>query len=220
MTVLLVIAEAPVAGLVKTGLIPPASPAEAADLAAAGLLDTLAAARATPGVQPVVALAGDVRAAERGEQVAEALSGCVVIGQRGRGRADCLANAYADVAVRYPGEAVVQIGMDTPQVTPPLLAAAASGLDSVDAVLGLALDGGWWALALRDPRSAGVLRTIPVSRADTGIRIRRALIEAGHRVGSLPRLSDVDTLADVDLVAEAAPGTRFAEAALLLRARR
>ncbi|MDN2502321.1 glycosyltransferase, partial [Nocardia nova] len=40
---LLVVAKAPVAGFAKTRLTPPLAPAEAADLAAAALLDTLAA---------------------------------------------------------------------------------------------------------------------------------------------------------------------------------
>ena len=213
MTVLLVIAKAPVAGLAKTRLTPPASPAQAADLAAAALLDTLAAVLATPGVRPVVALTGDVTAAERASAVADALTGCAVIAQRGADFPARLANAHADVAAHFPGEAVVQIGMDTPQVTPALLADAVAALASHEAALGFASDGGWWALGLRDPRWADVLRTIPTSRADTGIRTHHALLDAGHRVLDLPILSDVDTVADVAAVAEAAPGTRFARTA-------
>lgn len=220
MTALLVIAKAPVAGLAKTRLTPPASPADAADLAAAALLDTLDAVLATPGVRPVVALTGDVAAAARAGDVAEALSRCAVIAQRGDGFPARLANAHADVAARFPGEAVVQIGMDTPQVTPALLAAAVAGLDRADAVLGRAVDGGWWALGLRDPRWASVLRGVPTSRADTGKRTRDALADAGRSVLPLPALSDVDTIADVAAVAATAAGTRFAEAAAALLVRR
>ena len=46
---LLVLAKAPEPGRVKTRLCPPPTPAEAADLAAAALLDTLDAACAVPG---------------------------------------------------------------------------------------------------------------------------------------------------------------------------
>jgi glycosyltransferase A (GT-A) superfamily protein (DUF2064 family) len=47
--ILLVAAKAPVAGLVKTRLCPPATPRQAAAVAAAALLDTLAAVRARSG---------------------------------------------------------------------------------------------------------------------------------------------------------------------------
>jgi glycosyltransferase A (GT-A) superfamily protein (DUF2064 family) len=46
---LLVLAKAPEPGRVKTRLCPPLTPDEAAELAAAALLDTIAAATAVPG---------------------------------------------------------------------------------------------------------------------------------------------------------------------------
>ncbi|MGW5673164.1 glycosyltransferase, partial [Micromonospora sp. NPDC003776] len=55
MTVLLVMAKAPVAGAVKTRLCPPATAAQAARIAAAALRDTLDAVAATPGVIPALA---------------------------------------------------------------------------------------------------------------------------------------------------------------------
>jgi len=156
---LLIMAKSPVPGQVKTRLCPPLSPEEAADVAAASLLDTLDAAANTPGAVPVVALAGVVRRSD----VREALAECVVIPQRGASFAERLVHAHADIArFRMP---VLQIGMDTPQVTPDLLASCAS---FGEAALGLAVDGGWWALGLRDPLRAGVLRDVPMSRADTG----------------------------------------------------
>ncbi|MCG8924891.1 DUF2064 domain-containing protein [Lentzea sp. CC55] len=198
---LLVVAKSPVPGQVKTRLCPPLSPGEAASVAAASLLDTLSAALATPGAVPVVALAGVVR---RGD-VREALAECVVIPQRGSTFAERLVHAHADVArLRLP---VLQIGMDTPQVTPALLESCAQ-FD--EAALGPALDGGWWALGLRDPLRASVLRDVPMSRADTGARTLEAL--HGLRVRTLPQLSDVDTMADARAVAAQVPGSRFAAA--------
>jgi glycosyltransferase A (GT-A) superfamily protein (DUF2064 family) len=196
---LLIMAKSPVPGQVKTRLCPPLTAEEAAEVAAAALLDTLSAALATPGAVPVVALAGVVRR----EDVRDALAECVVIPQRGRTFADRLANAHADVA-RF-GMPVLQIGMDTPQVTPSLLESCAQ-FD--DAALGFALDGGWWALGLRDPRQAEVLRDVPMSRADTGVRTLEALL--GLRMAILPTLSDVDTMADARAVAAMAPHGRFA----------
>jgi uncharacterized protein len=196
---LLIMAKSPVPGQVKTRLCPPLTAEEAAEVAAASLLDTLSAALATPGAVPVVALAGVVRR----EDVRDALAECVVIPQRGWTFADRLAHAHADVA-RF-GMPVLQIGMDTPQVTPSLLESCAH-FD--DAALGFALDGGWWALGLRDPRRAEVLRDVPMSRADTGVRTLEALL--GLRVAILPTLSDVDTMVDARAVAAQVPQSRFA----------
>ena len=106
------------------------------------------------------------------------------------------------VATGGPG---VQIGMDTPQVTPALLESCA---EFEEAALGFALDGGWWALGLRDPLRAEVLRDVPMSRADTGVRTLTALL--GMNVRTLPILSDVDTMVDARAVAGQAPGGRFA----------
>ncbi|MBC6446109.1 TIGR04282 family arsenosugar biosynthesis glycosyltransferase [Actinokineospora xionganensis] len=212
MTCLLVLAKAPVAGQAKTRLSPAATPRQAADLAAAALLDTLDAVLATPGTIPVVALTGSLLDASRAWELAELLRRCTVIPQRGTHFPARLAAAHADTATRYPGRRVVQIGMDTPQVTPALLAEAAHHLDTADAALGPAADGGWWALALRDPVHADVLRHIPTSQADTGTRTLHALRSNGLTVRDLPVLSDVDTMADATMVAAGIPETRFAAA--------
>lgn len=210
MTVLLVVAKAPVPGAVKTRLCPPATPLQAARIAAAALHDTLDTVRATPGVIPVLALRGRLADAEDGDELTEAAAGWPVLTQRGSGLGERLANAHADVAAAYPGEPVLQIGMDTPQLTPAQLHAAVRRLDSTDAVLGPAVDGGWWALGLRDPRHAAVLRTVPMSSPETGRRTWTALRERALRAATLPVGQDVDEWADAVAVAATAPGTRFA----------
>jgi len=212
--VLLVVAKAPVAGLAKTRLAPAVGATNAARLAAAALLDTVDSVRAVPDTRPVVALTGDLSTAERAPELTEALAGCTVIAQRGDDFGDRLANAHADVAARFPGLAVLQIGMDTPQVSPRLLTGAVVRLlaDGAEAVLGPAADGGWWALGLREPADAHVLRAVPMSRSDTGTRTLFALRGLGRRVRRLPTLSDVDTMADAMRVAALAPETRFAQA--------
>ncbi|MGW4460997.1 TIGR04282 family arsenosugar biosynthesis glycosyltransferase [Micromonospora sp. NPDC004704] len=216
--VLLVLAKAPVAGAVKTRLTPPASPAQAAEIAACALLDTLDAVAATPAVTPVIALAGDLSRATRGGQIRQALAGWTVLDQHGTTFADRLCNAHLDVAARFPGQPVLQIGMDTPHLHWTLLDAAARRLDGgAQALLGAALDGGWWALGLHDPVDARALRTVPTSRPDTGARTRRALGEWGLLVDALPSMSDVDTMADAVTVAATVPGGRFAAAVFDLR---
>lgn len=209
---LLVVAKAPVAGLAKTRLSPPATPRAAAAIAAAALLTTLSAVLDTPGAVPLVALTGDLRIAEEAAELRERLASMTVVPQRGTGFADRLANAHADAATLFPGMPVVQIGMDTPQVTPGLLGQLARRLSADTAVLSGAEDGGWWALALRDPGHAEALRCVAMSRVDTAARTRDALTRRGLRVASGPRLTDVDTMADALAVAHGLPGTRFAAA--------
>jgi glycosyltransferase A (GT-A) superfamily protein (DUF2064 family) len=208
----LVVAKAPVPGLAKTRLGAEVGLPAAADLAAAALLDTLAAcADAFPSGERHVALTGDLRNASRGGEIARALSGWSVFEQVGAEFADRLVAAHAEVG-RRTSAPVVQIGMDTPQVTGDLLRHVASALDGADAVLGDAADGGWWVLALRDATDAAGLAGVPTSTPTTGARTREALRQRGLVVGNAPVLRDVDTVDDARAVAADAPATRFAHA--------
>ncbi|MFK0245562.1 DUF2064 domain-containing protein [Amycolatopsis azurea] len=210
---LLIVAKAPVPGFAKTRLCPPATPEQAAGIAAASLLDTLDAALLTPNARVVVALTGDLGKATRGKEIAAVLRKTEVIPQRGEGFDVRLVNAHADAS--RPGESLLQIGMDTPQVTPALLADAANRPEG--AVLGPAEDGGWWALGLKDPSHAKVLAGVPMSRDDTGRQTLRALAAVGLDPGTLPELSDVDTMADARRVAALQPVSRFARAVAEVR---
>ncbi|MBB3050877.1 hypothetical protein FHS23_001900 [Prauserella isguenensis] len=210
--IVLVVAKAPVAGAAKTRLAASTGAVAAARVAAASLLDTLDAALRTPAAATAVAFTGDVDAAEERAELKALLGRCEVFGQRGSGFAERLAAAHSDVAARHAGAPVVQIGMDSPQVTPALLASALSRLGTAGAALGPAPDGGWWALALRDPRHATVLADVPMSTADTARATRTALVGRGLDVASLPMMSDVDTAADARAVARTVPDGRFARA--------
>ncbi|MEC9052118.1 MAG: DUF2064 domain-containing protein, partial [Actinomycetota bacterium] len=146
----LVLAKAPVAGRVKTRLGADVGLQRAAELAAAALLDTVEACTAAYGAEHChLALAGDLAEAVDGSALLAATRGWHVHPQRGDGFDRRLAAAHADVADSGPGP-VVQVGMDTPQLTPDLLDLVVAGLERHDAVLGPAEDGGWWVLALRD----------------------------------------------------------------------
>lgn len=216
---LLVLAKAPEPGRVKTRLCPPLTPAQSADLAAAALLDSLAAASGVPGARPVVVLTGLLERAARRAEIDVALSGVTVILQRGDGLGERIAAAHHDAAALLERR-TLQIGMDTPQVDAALLADCDAALThpSVDAVLGPAADGGWWALGLRRPADAALVAGVPTSRDDTGERTVAALRAGGLRVTLLPVLSDVDTAADALAVSGAAPGSRFAAAVAALPA--
>ncbi|MCM9083455.1 MULTISPECIES: TIGR04282 family arsenosugar biosynthesis glycosyltransferase [Streptomyces] len=195
MSTLLVIAKAPVAGRVKTRLTPQFTPQQAADLALASLQDTLATVLATPAARRVLVLDG-----QPGPWIPE---GIEVVPQCTGGLDVRLAAAFA----LAEGPALL-IGMDTPQITPGLLAL---GLDftEADAWFGPADDGGFWALGLADPDPA-LLLGVPMSVTHTGEVQRQRLTDAGLAVRDLPELCDVDTPADAKRVAAAAPRTRFA----------
>ena len=77
-------AKAPVAGRAKTRLAAHIGDDVAADLAAAALLDTVAAVEATPGARGHLALAGDLADGARGADLADAVRGWTITPQRGR----------------------------------------------------------------------------------------------------------------------------------------
>lgn len=199
---LLVVAKAPEPGRVKTRLVPSLTFAEAAELAAAALADTLDAAAACECDRVVVALDG-----ARPTWFPSTLT---VVAQRGADFTERLADAWT-YAGRGPSARTVQIGMDTPQVQAADLDAAFLAVESprADTALGLAVDGGWWVLAMRgaDP---GVFAGVPMSTRHTGAAQLAALEARGRTVALLPTLRDVDEIADVPKVAAAAPDTRFA----------
>lgn len=204
----LVMAKAPVPGRAKTRLAVATGEEVAADLAAAALLDTVAAVAALPGARGHLALAGHLPTASRGTELVAAVDGWRITAQRGASFADRLAAAHLDAG---PGP-VVQVGMDTPQLTADLLVRALDDLAGHDACLGPAPDGGWWALARHDPAVAAPLARVAMSTPTTYDDTRAALVDAGHRVSSTTPLGDVDTIEDAAEVARLAPETRFAAA--------
>jgi rSAM/selenodomain-associated transferase 1 len=193
---LVVMAKEPLPGHVKTRLCPPLSPEQAATLAEAALADTLQAVAWTPARRRVVALAGNP-----GPWLAP---GFEVVAQRGDNLAERLANATRDV-----GEALVFLGMDTPQVTRALLCDALERLAGADAVLGPTTDGGYWTIGLREP-DPRAFDGVPMSSSATARTQRERLEQLGLRVADLEPLRDVDAFDDAKAVAAIAPWTRFA----------
>jgi glycosyltransferase A (GT-A) superfamily protein (DUF2064 family) len=209
------VAKSPQPGRAKTRLSPPLSPDQAADVAAASLMDTLEVAiAAVDGQRERVVVAWDGRAEDGrcAAETAELLNGCRVVSQCGATFAERLAAAHADASTQRPGSVVLQIGMDTPQVTAPMLKSAAALLseNSQQAVLGPAVDGGWWLLGLSNPRLAAVLGCVPMSTATTGAQTYSALEQEGATIALTPTLRDVDTWSDAIEVAKECPASRFA----------
>ncbi|WP_353828442.1 TIGR04282 family arsenosugar biosynthesis glycosyltransferase [Agromyces sp. SYSU T0242] len=197
MTTVAVIAKECRPGRVKTRLTPPYTPEQAAALAEAALVDTLEAVAALPVDRRVLYFDGDT--------VPEAARGFDVLAQPGGGLDERLAHLFDAVA-----EPLLLVGMDTPQLVPAHVAPALDAGADADAWLGPATDGGFWALAMREPDGAPI-RGVPMSREDTGRRQLERLRAAGLRVGMLGELTDVDTAGSAASVAREAPGTRFAQ---------
>ena len=197
---IIVVAKSPVAGRVKTRLCPPCTHAEAAEIARAALADTLETVAATPARARVLALDG-----APGPWVP---AGFVIVPQLGRGLDERLAHAFAAVT-----GAAVLIGMDTPQLSRDRLVGAMNTLaePEVDAVLGPATDGGWWAIGLHraDPQ---VFRGVPMSTDHTGADQLARLQALGYRTRLVDVLQDIDTFADAVDVVGLIPDSRLAHA--------
>ena len=196
MTTLVIIAKECVPGRVKTRLHPPLSLEQAATLASASLSDTFRAASSLEASRRILLFDGNrFPLGSEPYEVIHQVSGDL----------DMRLGAIFD---ECEGPTVL-IGMDTPQLDAAVLAPLfANWPTDVDAFLGLAGDGGYWTIAMADP-DGSLIRGIPMSRDDTGQRQLDRLTEAGLRVGLLPQLTDVDTIADARLVADLAPHTEF-----------
>ncbi|HYZ12388.1 MAG TPA: TIGR04282 family arsenosugar biosynthesis glycosyltransferase [Actinomycetota bacterium] len=192
-----VLAKTPRPGRSKTRLHPPCTFVEAAELAEAALFDTLRAVDSM-WIEGRRVLALD------GPPPAWLSPHWDVVLQRGHGLDERLASVFEDL-----GGAALLVGMDTPQLTPALLEAATARLVDSDAVLGDAVDGGYWAIGLRRPNASAFLG-VPMSAPTTAIRTRERLETLGLHVADLPRLRDVDTIDDASAVALEAPSTQFA----------
>jgi len=197
---LVVIAKSPQPGRVKTRLCPPCTPVEAAAIAEAALADTLDVIAATPADRHVIALDGPT-----GAWLPPRFD---VVDQVGNGLAERLANA-----IMHCQGPVFLVGMDTPQIDSGVVAEAIEELTrgDADAVLGPALDGGWWGIGLRQP-DARAFDGVEMSTDHTHAQQVAQLTALGLRTHALPALRDVDTIRDAVAVSALAPHTRFGRA--------
>ncbi|GAC1610731.1 MAG: DUF2064 domain-containing protein [Mycobacteriales bacterium] len=192
---LVVMAKAPVPGRVKTRLCPPLTLQQAADVATAALTDTLLAVTQAGFRRRVLALEGPA------DRLVPA--GFDLLAQRGAGLDERLA-AACDDAFATCALPLLLVGMDTPQLTAGELAAAANTLLAGCSALGVAEDGGWWAIGLQRPDAAAFLG-VPMSTAWTGRAQQLRMCERGLRPSPLPVLRDIDTIEDLMAVEASMP---------------
>jgi rSAM/selenodomain-associated transferase 1 len=182
-----VFAKAPVAGRVKTRLIPALGAEGAAALAREMLEHTLAEALAS-GLQ--VELCGDPDAEEWGDLLPD-----VPFVWQGEG---CLGERLARAAQRVveAGEGVLLIGADCPALASGRLRAAAEALDSHDAVLHPAEDGGYVLLGLRR-FDRSMFEGIAWSTAEVAAQTLERIAALGWRVHVGEALRDIDEPGDL-----------------------
>ena len=202
-----IISKAPEAGKSKTRLCPACTPEQAAAVATAGLIDTIAAVSqvaARTGAEPVLLLDGDIQTWMP--------TNYRVIAQRGNGLEERLCNGFLDLG---PG---VIIGMETPHVAGELadaVRAASRGTDS----MGLATDGGYWMIGLCETsanRAAKIFTGVPMSTSYTGLAQLQRLHGLGCRVRLLPIARDLDTIDDLRAVANSDRSGELADLARVL----
>ena len=193
----LVAAKAPAPGRAKTRLVPPLTLEQSAAVQEALLLDTLEACRAE--VPETALLYADPEDAAKLARLAG--PGTRLLLQEGRGLADALRLGTSRHIEDGP---VAVVSSDIPGIPTGALGRAFAALnEGADVVLGPALDGGYWLIAMREYSDAP-FRSIPWSTpAVYAVTVRRCE-QAGLRVVTLESWRDVDTPVDLAfLLAEA-----------------
>jgi rSAM/selenodomain-associated transferase 1 len=191
---LAVIAKEPVAGLAKTRLAPALGEHGAAAVAAALLNDTLESLT-TVDAEPWLCFAP----AGARDRMAALAPGYRLLpqvdGDLGDRLAACAAALHAAGATR-----LAIVGADTPHLPVAWCRAAFQLLDDVDVMLGPALDGGYYLIAIdgsAGPPPAELFTGVPMgSNQVLGETLGRAR-RLGLRTGLLPPLRDLDRIEDL-----------------------
>lgn len=190
---LICLAREPVAGQVKTRLIPALGAEGAARLYRTLLGMALEAAAAVPGIHRELWCAGAVPKGGRCGALAEH-HGLELHHQPEGDLGVRMGTALSRALTR--GGCAVLIGSDCPEYSPDYLTAAFAALESADVVIGPAADGGYVLIGVRrlDPR---LFAGIPWSSNQVLSRTRAALESLGWGWVELPTLRDLDRPEDL-----------------------
>lgn len=197
----LVFAKPAVPGAVKTRLVPPLSPAAAAELHLALLDDVLATAKGAAGRAVELCVAGGPDAHR---DFGLRYPGLEVAGQRGRDLGARLANAFADSFRRGFARTLI-LGSDHPTLPAKHVSRGLAELRARDLVFGPSSDGGYYAVGVRRaawPASEAVFQDIPWS---TSRVLEASLAQArasGLSYALLPEWYDVDRPQDLERLRE------------------
>ncbi|HZS11966.1 MAG TPA: TIGR04282 family arsenosugar biosynthesis glycosyltransferase [Nitrospirales bacterium] len=194
---LVLFAKAPVPGQVKTRLTPPLTPDETASLHGSFVLDAL---ERTAGLKAV--LDRFVACAPSAEHVFFKIlgerHGVRLLDQRGPEVGARMAAAFDDL-FRQGYERVVLAGTDLPTLPVTAYHQTLDLLAGHDVVLGPAVDGGYYLIALKRSHPE-LFREMPWSTPDVRKLTEDRAKMAGLTVGLLPAHRDIDTIDDLRAV--------------------
>lgn len=201
---LVVFAKAPVPGQVKTRLCPPLTPDEAATLHGSFVLDTLERTKAavTQFKLPFDRyLACAPSSTHVFFKIMEERQGVKLIDQTGDDLGTRMAQTFESLFA-HGYKHVLIVGTDVPSLPLELYKQAMTLLDSHDLVLGPALDGGYYLIALNRPVPE-LFTGIPWS-TDQVLRLTQEKASMlGLKSALLPPWRDVDTIDDLQALIEA-----------------
>jgi rSAM/selenodomain-associated transferase 1 len=195
-----VFAKAPIPGRVKTRMIPPFSPEQAASFYAsmlADVLETTAGFAQRRGIEAVLAVDPPEACGEMARRAPKCFR---VVAQRGPGLSARMAWALAELAAAGRDRVLLR-GSDSPVLDPTTLDAALDALADDDLSVCPDLDGGYSLIGLRGPAAGLFDHPMSTSRVlDETLANARRL---GLRPRVLPARFDLDTVADLAHLARA-----------------
>ena len=194
-----VMAKVPQAGRVKTRLCPPLGAETAAELYRALLLDVLQEVARCPEVAPFCCAAPQ---AELGWFEGVIPSSFTLIAQRGNTLGERMVHGFQDLFLRGFDEVVMR-NSDSPTLPNEVLQEAFRRLHepAVDAVFGPDLGGGYYLVGLKRPQPELFLDVTMSSQSMYSATLELAR-RNGHKVAELDPWLDVDTEADLRLLAQ------------------
>ena len=189
-TAIAILAKAPAPGRVKTRLVPPLTPEEAAAVARACLDATLR--RIAPAVDAPITLFLDGEPDGALRALAESL-GVGIVPQIGVDLGARLEGAFGSLR-RGGATKTVALGSDSPTIDPAWISRAIASLDTHDIVIGPSEDGGYYLIGLR-AEVPELFRDIPWGTDGVaGATLARAS-NLGLAIDVLPAWYDVDDIA-------------------------
>jgi rSAM/selenodomain-associated transferase 1 len=191
---LVVMAKAPVPGMVKTRLVPHLSPQEATDLYRCLLKDRIATIQRLTGVALAIAY---TPADAKDAFIPFCENGLRLIPQKGKHLGERLNNIFVE-KLADGFDAVSIIDSDTPDLPVSAVQASFARLmsDQADVIFGPCYDGGYYLVGMRRPHPE-LFVNIPWSTDAVLANTLEKARELGVRADLLQRWNDLDTIDDL-----------------------
>ena len=201
---LVVFAKAPIAGQVKTRLCPPLTPDEAATVQGSFVIDTLERTKAAISkfrllVDRYLACAPSSTLAFF--KIMEERHAVRLLDQDGDDLGARMNGVFETLFARGYGRVVI-VGTDVPSLPLEVYKQAVQMLDQYDAVLGPALDGGYYLIGLKGA-APELFHQIPWSTDCVLAVSKEKAVGLNLNVGLLPQWRDVDTIDDLQTLIDA-----------------